>query len=376
LGDVITSYIDAFAKCIATFCADTTNREQLQAELTTGKFGIKVVKEYPSGQDEYWRIENGTLYMITLPNYFGSYLYNFDSERLGKTLGKGDALPLNTRKSLQGAAAPIATAIAAASKAFGKELTWIDNYQELYDKLKAAGKSDDYLWELGDPIKAYATQCKDALLEFCKNEDNKQQLETELSTGKCGIRFYVGDDDRYWSIEDGVLWMDTKVNYFGSYLYNFDSERLCGILGKSDPMPLNTRKNLKLATVQIEKDMQAASKLFGKELTWVDNYQEIFDKLKAKGKSQDYLWTLGDYFQQYTKQVVEMFTNFCKDNDNKEALEEVLTSGKVGIKIAPDDKDADDYWVIEDGTLWMETKINYFGSYIYNFDSERLEKKL
>jgi len=73
--------------------------------------------------------------------------------------------------------------------------------------------------------------------------------------------------------------------------------------------------------------------------------------------------------------LVEAFTKFCKDNDNKEALEEVLTAGKVGIRIAEANA-PDSYWIIEDGTLWMETKIGYFGSWLTYFDADRLEKKL
>jgi len=274
-------------------------------------------------------------------------------------------------------ATAINTAMTAASKSFGKQLTWINNDQEIYDKMKAANKSEDYLWALGDPLKAYAVQFNTAMTEFCKNEDNKQQLETELSTGKIGLKFAPEDqtNDKYWVLEEGCLYMETKVGYFGSWLSYFDSERLCGILGSADPMPLNTRKNLKLANVQMTKDLAAVSKLFGKELSWVDNHQDLFDKLKAAGKANDYLWTMGNVLKQYTAQLLIAFTAFCKDKDNKEALEEVLTAGKVGVRIPAEGGD-DKYWVIEDGTLWMESKIGYFGSWLSYFDADRLEKKL
>jgi len=371
LGTRLTEYIEQFSKSIVDFCKDNSNKEQLEAELTTGKFGVMITD---SDTNEYWRIENGTLWMLTTCSYFGSYLNYFDVERLAKILGKADSMPLNTRKSLSNAAKDITKCVQNASKAFGKELTFVDNYQEIYDELKTSGKSEDYLWTIGDPLKEYTQQMEKTIVEFCKNAENKEQLETELTTGKIGVKI-GSDSDKYWFLEDGILWMYTQPSYFGSYLNYFDVERLCGILGKNDALPLNARKNLKANIVKVNKSCASVSKLFGKELAWVDNFQEIYDKLKSSGKSQDYLWTFGDQLSEYAQQVVTAFTVFCKDSDNKEALEEVLTSGKIGVRIC-DDSANEEYWVIEDGTLWMETKASYYGSYLNYFDSERLEKKL
>jgi len=75
----------------------------------------------------------------------------------------------------------------------------------------------------------------------------------------------------------------------------------------------------------------------------------------------------------YPKQLATAFDEFCKDPDNKEALQEVLTTGKVGLRFG---ETSDTYWVIEDGTLWMETQPNYFGSYLSYYDKDRLERKL
>lgn len=371
MGALLATYMEQFSKVICDFCKDPANKEQLQAELSTGKFGVKITDE---DTNEYWRLEEGRLWMLTTPNYFGSYLSYFDVDRLTKKLGKSDSMPLNTRKNLANAAKEIEKSVATASKAFGKEIAWVDNYQELYDKLKEAGKSEDFLWTMGDPIKEYASQMAKIFVEFNKNSDNKEQLEAELLTGKVGLR--LATEDKYWVIEDGILWMETQPNYFGSYLSYFDIDRLCKILGANDPMPLNSRKCLKAAVAVMDKSLAEASKLFGKELTMVDNYQELYDALKSAGKSQDTLFTFAKPLEDYAKQLVTVFQKFCKDNDNKEALEEVLTAGKAGVRICDGNKSTDDYWVIEDGILWMETKPNYYGSYISYFDSDRLEKKL
>jgi len=293
---------------------------------------------------------------------------------MGKILGSNDSMPLNTRKNLKTNAPAILKSAQGCSKAFGREVTWVDNNQDIYDALKSAGKSQDFLWTFGNQLKEYAGQAEKAFVEFCKNADNKAQLEIELTAGKVGVKI-TSESDRYWVLEDGTLWMYTQAGYYGSYLNYFDVDRLCEILGTSDPMPLNSRKNLSASKIVCTKNMAEASKLFGKELQLVDNFQESFDALKNSGKSTDYMYTWAKPLEEYTKQLVTAFQKFCKDADNKEALEEVLTAGKFGVRVIDNSKN-DEYWVIEDGVLWMETKPGYWGSYINYYDSERLEKKL
>jgi len=142
------------------------------------------------------------------------------------------------------------------------------------------------LWTFGTPLSEYAKQFEKMMVEFCKNIDNKEQLETELTTGKVGVLFDKAEGDRYWIIEDGTLWMGTKPNQFGNYLSYFDADRLSKQLGKGDAMPLNSRKNLKAANEKITKYLNDTSKIFGQTLTWVDNAQEIFDGLKAAKKNR------------------------------------------------------------------------------------------
>jgi len=176
-----------------------------------------------------------------------------------------------------------------ANKAFGKQLTWIDNYQELHDELKKAGKNQDYLWTFGTPLAEYAKQFEKMMVEFCKNSDNKEQLEAEFTTGQVGTKFNTELAERYWGVDDGTLWMYTDPKQFGNYLSYFDSDRLCKQLGKNDSMPLNTRKSLKASQVIIDKSMVGANKAFGKQLTWIDNYQELHDELKKSRKKSGLL---------------------------------------------------------------------------------------
>jgi len=152
--------------------------------------------------------------MGTKPSFYGSYISSYDTTKLCNELGASDPMPLNTRKSLKAAQLLIDKSIAVASKAFGKQLTWVDNYQEFYDELKAAKKTQDYLWTIGDTIKVYAKQFETAMVEFCKNTDNKEQLESELTTAKVGVTWNKEEKDRYWILDEGTLWMGTKTNFF------------------------------------------------------------------------------------------------------------------------------------------------------------------
>jgi len=374
LGTHVSKYADQLLKTMAEFSKSEENKEQLQAELTSGKVGVLIVPSNKS--DVYWGIEDGTLWMETKEGWFGSYMDYYNTENLASKLGKNDSMPLNTRKSLKSVAAKIDEAVRDASKAFGKELVWVDNYQELFDKLKKSGKSDDWLWNLGVPLLTYPQKAAKTLAEFCKDSDNREQLEGELSSGKFGVRLVESSkSDVYWAIEDGVLWMETKEGWFGSYIDYYNAENLGTKLGKSDSMPLLTRKSLKNASTKINDLLSAVSTSFGKELQWIDNNQELYDKLKKSGKSEDWLWKFGDVLVVYPTQLAKAFAIFCKDADNKEALEEVITTGKVGVRIVDSSK-SDVYWAIEEGVLWMETKEGWFGSYMDYYNAESLEKKL
>jgi len=374
IGTHVSKYADQLVKALTEFCKDEDNKEQLQAELSSGKVGVLIVAS--SKNDEYWNIEDGTLWMETKEGWFGGYMDSYNAQCLTQKLGKSDAMPLNTRKSLKAAQHAIDQSMRDASAIFGKELVWIDNFQELYDLLKKANKSDDWLWKIGEPLQNYPQRAATTLAEFCKDLDNKEQLEAELSSGKIGVRIVASSkNDEYWCIEDGVLWMETKEGWFGGYMDSYNNACLATKLGKSDSMPLNTRKSLKSVQPKIDALLKTVSTAFGKELQWVDNYQELYDLLKKANKSDDWLWKMGEPLLNYPTQLSKAMAQFCKDADNKEALEEVLTTGKIGVRIVDHSKN-DLYWCIEEGTLWMETKEGWFGGYMDSYSSDLLEKKL
>jgi len=69
---------------VAVFSKDADNLEALQDVWSTGVIGIKIVAD--NEYEKYWRLENGSLYMLTTKGYFGSYLSYYDAGRIESIL--------------------------------------------------------------------------------------------------------------------------------------------------------------------------------------------------------------------------------------------------------------------------------------------------
>jgi len=130
------------------------------------------------------------------------------------------------------------------SKIYGQDLTWEDNNQAIFDELKTYGKTDDQLNKLGDEINNYATQLLKELTIFCKDADNVEQLKEEVSSGVILLRIDTNSASN-WIIEDGKLIMESKPNYWNSYLSEFTAVALEKKLGVGNSIPLVAKKNLK-----------------------------------------------------------------------------------------------------------------------------------
>jgi len=120
--------------------------------------------------------------------------------------------------------------------------------------------------------------------------------------------------------------------------------------------------------------MAKISSVFGQELTWANNSQEIYEARITYGQPIENLYILGDHILSYVKQAEKEFIAFCKSADNKEALQEVLTGSTVGVRIT--DTPSAKSWIIEDGNLWMETRNNYWNNYLTEFTAAKLESIL
>jgi len=116
------------------------------------------------------------------------------------------------------------------TKSFGREIVWAENYKECFGERKTYGASADDLANLGDQVEQYVKAAETALAAFCKNADNLEALQEEFTSGQIGVRITSDAADKGWKIEDGNLWLETKANYWTSYLNSFSSSNLESIL--------------------------------------------------------------------------------------------------------------------------------------------------
>jgi len=213
------------------------------------------------------------------------------------------------------------------------------------------------------------------LNEYVKNPDNKESLEQFLTSGKIGVRIISANaEDKYFAFDNGTLWMESKPGYWGSYLSYFNGDYLDKLLtldhsGKT--FALVAKRNLNDHLPKIEAKCAEITKSFGKPVSWEDNFADIYTALEkhSKGRGDD----IGAKALEYANQAATTLGAFVKNEDNKEALEELWSTGKIGIQIL-DANGSDKYWEIKDGILWMGTKPGYWGSYLSYFNEEYLEK--
>jgi hypothetical protein len=84
LGKNILLYVKQASEQVAVFSKDADNLEALQDVWSTDVIGIKIVAD--NEYEKYWRLENGSLYMLTTKGYFGSYLSYYDAARIESIL--------------------------------------------------------------------------------------------------------------------------------------------------------------------------------------------------------------------------------------------------------------------------------------------------
>jgi len=368
LGDEINNYATQLLKELTIFCKDADNVEQLKEEVSSGVILLRIDTNSASN----WIIEDGKLIMESKPNYWNSYLSEFTAVALEKKLGVGNSIPLVAKKNLKKNLKLIEANMEKVKKLFGNDVTWEDPSEEVYSALSTYGKTADNLYTIGDNLKAYTDQFVKELTIFLKDADNKEQLANEWSTGV--LLLQVVDDAVPWKLDGGKLLMQSKPNYWNSYLSEFTAGALEKILGLEDPMPLIVRKNVKKNQKLIEAQMTKVSKVYGQELTWADNAQELYEARKAYGASETDQYTLGDAILTYVAQFVKEITIFAKDKDNLEALQEEVAGAQIGVRIKDDA--AAKSWAIDSGNLWMETKANYWKSYLSEFTASKLESIL
>jgi len=288
-------------------------------------------------------------------------------------------MTLTQKKDVKAGDATIAECMEKISKLMGETFVWENNIEDVFRGLQKT--RPDMLDKAGSTTATYATQFVTLFTEFSKDADNKEQLKKEVPDNKLSFRIQEkvedGPDVPEMAIEGGVLYMCAEARYFGSWQSSKNSEKLCEILGAKDPMPLNTRKNIRDNLVKVNKNMDLAAKVVGKPVRFQCDVQNIFDRQvsEVKAKRQDLFRKIGDGLEAYSKQLLTVLTEFCKNEDNKEALCDEFSGPEivVGVKVVDDGKE-NVYFVKEDGILYMNVASKYYGSWVSSHNVAEFEK--
>jgi len=398
-GDKIFRYSDQIKNCLVEFAKNVHNKDSILENFPQPNIyiGVRIRDEENKKNEPYFVIDNGCIWMSTKIDHFSDYLYNFSCDNLEKIMtvmfwgqwGPAQSISLTCKKGLVEAQTKVTTMMNDVAKVWQEQwpLTFVDLSQTIYNDLKDAQKRFETIDVMGSAIVRYVEQLKTTLLEFLKNADNKQQLQKEVYSYKIAIRMVKADQidesfsPYFWKIDEGALYMQFKVDHWSDYLYNFSVDNLEKILGEHDPMPLLTRKKVTAVTAAINKNMEHVGKLLGRQVYWVyNNIQELYDTLigpRRNIKKKDYHDNFGNNLKNYSDQVKTIMDTFTKNADNKDAFLENFPQQwvYVGVRIR-EEGSTDGFLVLENGCLWMTTKIDHFGDYLYNFSSDNLEKIL
>jgi len=287
---------------------------------------------------------------------------------------------LTQKKDIKAGDVVIAEAMEKISKFMGETFVWENLIEDVFRSLSESKKTD-WLDRAGTTVATYANQFVVVFAEFSKDPDNKAQLKAECPNNKLSFRIQEkvedGPEVPEMTIDDGILYMVSTAGYFGSWQSSKNCEKLCSILGAKDPMPLNTRKNIRDKLVEVNKIMEEISNVVGKPAKWQCDPQNIFDRQVKEVKAQrsDLYTKIGDGLLSYAKQLLEVISKFCENEDNKEALVDEFSGPEFvcGLRIVDDGQESV-YFAKQDGVLYMNAASKYYGSWISSHNVTEFEK--
>jgi hypothetical protein len=280
-------------------------------------------------------------------------------------------IPLKSRKAIKEAVPLVEAELARASQAIGVTLSFIDNTGDLFEALESKAES------LGPELPKYFAEVTKTFTEFAKNEVRKEALQEALNLVGGKVRLVIvpsSTNDLYFVFTADELQIQAKANYWGSYLSYFNQDYLeagMKVEYHGVKMPLEVKRKIVEAIPNVNREIKRASDTYGAELTWEVDYGKLVTFV-GESKAKE----LNTHLVAYAKQFADAFGAFVSaDADNKEAVQEIFTANIVGFDYA-DSSASDAYWVWKDGSLLMQIKANYFGSYLSYFNGEYLEKTL
>lgn len=279
------------------------------------------------------------------------------------------SIPLKYRKLTKEAVAGLEEKLKTASDLVGVPLTFVDTTAEIYAATAAISETEpEKIKDLAD----YGTYLIEALKPLVATEIGKEAVANMFKKSDGKVRFIVKGKEvsleDYWIFDDQGLGIEIREDAIGAWSGYYSVEALEKTIDAPlDGAAISLKQRLSLVNVQPEIDaaLKSASAAYGKDLIWDPDYANLWKWLVDNGdqyanKSSN----LGNVIRDYVVFFTDIFKEFIANPDNKEAMQDKLTTNKLGFSLQH--KDAPGYvqWSWEDGKLTMDTKGGYFGCWL------------
>jgi hypothetical protein len=282
------------------------------------------------------------------------------------------SIPLAARKAIKEAVPKGEAALKKAGEAVGETLVFTDNTAELWTAL-----GESYQGKLAEGFPVYYETLATVFQEFAKDPLRLAALKDRLKKVGGKVLISIADSnaaDNYFLFKTDALHIDVKQSYWGSWMTYYSAAALEKQLDNEwagHKLPLAVRKNIDNAMPQIADQMKSASAAYGAELKFdTEGLGALYSHVGSRA-GEDF----GDKVVAYAKQFATTFSEFVKNPDNKEAIQGALKTNKIGFQLAADSAE-DKYWIWEGGSLLMQVKAGYFGSWHSYYGTSQLEATL
>jgi len=299
------------------------------------------------------------------------------------------SIPLATKKALKESIPKVEELVAKAGGALGVTLTFDDNTADLFAALDAPVKGGRKGAELPKGLEVHAAWFPKLFEAFAEDPSRKEALTQILDGcgGKVGFTAHPTDPPpAHYDWSGGVFRIVVWIGYWGNdghYPSKFSPDQLEKLIKVPyqgiDSLPLAVKKALVAKEPLIVGHMSRASTALGKEVTWDVDYADLFANCSKyrnfaiSGLTPEW----ANIIEGYAKQVGDVFTTFCANADNKEALADAMSTGKVGFWFMGSDYQ-DKPWKMDTGRLGIGVAWNDFNktSRIPGANAAALEKIL
>jgi len=276
---------------------------------------------------------------------------------------------LKLRKITKEAVAGLEEKLKTASDLVGVPLVFVDTTPEIYTATAAISESEP---EKIKTLPAYGDYLIAAIKTTIADAVGKESLANMFTKTDGKIRFIVKGKEvglaDYWIFDDQGLGIEVRVDSLGCWSGYYSAEALEKIIIApldGAALSLKQRRNIEKNQPAIDAAIKSASAAYGKDLIWDPDYGKLFQWLVDNGDSYGKnTHNLGNVLKDYAVFFTDVFKQFIANPDNKEAMEEKLTTNKLVFHLLPKDAAGAVKWSWEDGKLTMDAKGGSFGCWL------------